>query len=78
MVYKPRGIKLMLNHLLPKFPGSVKSRKIPQEELNKILFHAVPHGGSNQSIMIGFDFESEPFCDAIELFEHLGVAEAIY
>ena len=78
MLYKPRGIKLMLNHLLPKFPGSVKSRKIPQEELNDILLHDVPHGCSKQAIMSGFDFESEPFCAALELFKVMEVAELIY
>ena len=33
-----------LNHYLPLFPGYSATKKIPPEELNKILLHASPNG----------------------------------
>ena len=58
----PRGVKLRqfaarlqeLNNILPKFLGSEKYRKMPQGELNKILFHDVTHRWADQAMMLGF------------------------
>ena len=83
MMRKPRGIKLRqftarlqeLNNLLPKFLGSEKSKKIPQEQLNEILLHSVTHGWSKEEMMLGFNFENNPFCAELELLEHMEVAE---
>ena len=60
----PRGVKLWkfaeiiqyLNNLLPKLPGSGKSKNITQEELNEILLHTVSHGWAKQAMMFGIDF----------------------
>ena len=38
----------------------------------------MPHGWSNQAMMLRFDFESEPFRAALEIFESIEVAEMIY
>ena len=36
------------------------------------------HGWAKQEMMLGFDFESESFCAALELFERTEVEESIY
>ena len=67
-----------LKNILPKFPGSYESRNIPQEELNKILLYSVTHGCANQAMILGFDYESETLFSALEPFERMEIAEAIY
>ena len=72
MIWNTKGVKLQqfaakiqeLNNLLPKFPGSDESRNIPQEELNKILLHDVPHGWSNQ-VAYALCFSSYDWVDNI-------------
>ena len=86
IIRNPRGIKLWqfvarlqeLNNLHPKFTGSYKSKNVFQEELNDILLHDVLHVWANQAMMIGFDFDSEPLHDVLELFKRMEVAESIY
>ena len=79
MICKPRGLKLQkfvsklqnLNSIIPQLHGSDDHKKIPQEELHEILFCDVPHGWANQATMIGFDFESDSFHTALELFKRM-------
>ena len=52
--------------------------KIPKEELNGIFLHAVPHRSANQEMLLGFDFQSETFRAALELFGRMEIAESIY
>ena len=54
-----------------------ESNNIPKNP-NKILLHAVPHRWAKQAMMFMFNFESESFYDAIELFECMEVANTIY
>ena len=67
-----------LNNILPKFPGSEKSKKISQERLNDILLNAVPQGWANQAMVLVIDFESEYFRDTQELIKIMEAVEAIY
>ena len=54
---KPRSMPFKLfyvqltsiNYFIPLFPGSDASKKMPPEELNEILLHAVSSGWSKQS-----------------------------
>ena len=76
MMRKPRRVKLKhfaarlqeWINLLTKFLLSEDSWKIPQKELNKILLNGLPHEWAEQAMLLGFDFESEPFRAALELF----------
>lgn len=38
----------------------------------------MPHGCPNQEMMLGFDFESDPFCAAPELLERIKLTQYIY
>ena len=67
-----------LNNILPKFPGSEKSKKISQEGINDILLNAVPQGWDNQAMVLVFDFESKYFRDKQELFKIMEAVESIY
>ena len=42
-----------INNVLPLFPGTETSKKIPPEDLNKILLHTVPNARANQSYLKG-------------------------
>ena len=41
--------------------GSDESKKIHQEDLNRIVLHIVPHEWDNHAMMLRFDFESYYF-----------------
>ena len=45
-----------LNNYLPLFPGSSASKKMPPEELNEILLHAVPNSWAKQASLQVWDF----------------------
>ena len=85
MIRKLRGLKLCqfdeilqeLKNILPQLPGTDKSKNIPQEELNDILFNGVPHGWAKQAMMLGFDFKIDPLCSAPELSKRMAVAKSI-
>ena len=50
-----------ISNFPPLFPGSEASKKMPPEELNKIILHAVPNGWSNQSYLQVRNFEMKTF-----------------
>ena len=45
-----------LNKYLTLFSGSSTTNKIPPEELNKILLHAIPNGWAKQAYLQGWYF----------------------
>ena len=67
-----------LNSYLPLFPRSSASKKIPPEELNQILLHAVPNGWAKQSYLQGWDFKIKIYKATCKLFERMENAEKIY
>ena len=67
-----------LNNYLPFFPGSSSNKKIPPQELNKILLHAVPKSWAKQAYLQGWDFEMKSYKATCKLFEIIEVAEQIY
>ena len=77
MMQKSRNLKLQqfyarlqeMEKYTPQFPGSDESKNIPQEELNDILLYNVTHGRAKESMVLRFDFESESFQSAMELFD---------
>ena len=85
-MHKPRDIPfkrfvaqlIELNIYLPLFPGSRSAKKIPPEDLNKILLHAVPKGWAKQAYLQGLDFEMKRYKAMYEIFERMEVAEIIY
>ena len=86
MMRNPRNLKLRqfgawnqdLNKYLPQFTKSDDSKNIPKEDLSEILLHVTPNGRDKQETMIGFNFGSEYFHDALEFSEPTEMAEVIY
>ena len=66
-----------LNNYLPLFPGSGAANKIPPEEHNDILLHAVPNGWEKQVYLQGWDFEMKSYKDMCRIFERMEVVEKI-
>ena len=46
-----------LNNILPQIPDLNDFKKLPQEDIKRTLFHAIPHIWSKQDVMLGFDFK---------------------
>ena len=67
-----------LNDYLPLFPGSSSVNKIPLEDLNDILLHAVPKGWAKQAYIQGWNFEMKSYKATWKLFKRMEVAEKIY
>ena len=67
-----------LKNYLLLFPGSSADKKMPPEELNKILLHAVPNGWENQAYLQGWEFEMKSYKDTCELLERMETEEKIY
>ena len=67
-----------LKNYLPLFPGSSANKKIPPEDLNKILLHAFPNGWEKQAYLQGWDFEMKSYKATWKLFKISEVAEKIY
>ena len=66
------------NSYLPLFPGYSASKKMPPEELNQILLHAVPNGWEKQAYVKGLDFKMKRYKATCKLFERMEIAEKIY
>ena len=51
---------------------------MPSEELNNILFHAVPDGWEKQAYPRGWDFEIKSYKAICNMFKQMEVAEKFY
>ena len=57
ILFKTFAARLMkLNNYLPLFPGFSAPKKMPPEELNEILLHAVPNDWAKHAFLQGWDF----------------------
>ena len=67
-----------LNNYLPIFPVSSAAKKIPPEDINNILLHAVPNGWAKQAYLQGWEFDIKSYKAMCELFKRMEVAKKIY
>ena len=67
-----------LNEYLASFLGATLTDKIGVTKLNEILLNIMPNSWSKQAYVQGFDFESITFKKAVNMFEHMEIAESIY
>ena len=67
-----------LNNYLLLFPGSRVSKKIPTEELNRIILNSVPNALEKQAYLRGWDFEGRIYKDTCKIFERMEIAEQVY
>ena len=67
-----------INNFLLIFPGTSSPKKIPTEELNEILLHAVTNGWEKQSYLQVWYFEMETLCETCAMFEQIEIYELVY
>ena len=67
-----------LNNYLPLFHGLRASKKIPPEELNKIILHTVTDGWAKQSCLQGWYFKMKIYKATCDIFERMEVMEIFY
>ena len=66
------------NNFLLVFPGSDTTKKMPTEELNEILLHAVPKNWAKQLYLQVWDFEMELYRETCAMFKRMEIAEQVY
>ena len=83
---KPRAITVRryaarlidLNEYLAPFTGATLNYKIGVTELNEIFINIMPNSWSRQAYVQGFDCEFITLKKAVNMFEHMEIAESIY
>ena len=66
------------NNYLTLFPGSSATNKMPPEDFNNILLHAVPNGWAKQAYLQGQDFQMKIYKSICKLSEIMEVVDKIY
>ena len=64
-----------LNIYLPLFPGYSGAKKMPPEDLNEIMLHALQNGWENQAYLQVWAFDMKSYKATYKLFERMDVAE---
>ena len=67
-----------LNEYLASFPGENVTAKIGVTKLNYILLNIMLNSWPKQEYVQGFDCKSYYFKEAVNMFEHMDIAESIY
>ena len=67
-----------LNEYLASVTGDNIADEMSVPELNVILLNSMPNSWYKQMYVQGFDCEANSFKKAVNMFEHMGIAERIY
>ena len=79
MTFKRFAARLTeMNNLLLLFPGSEVSKKMTQENLNKIILHAVPNAWEKQSYLQEWDFEVKTYKETCAMLKRMEISEQVY
>ena len=79
IIFKQFSARLTeLNNYLTLFLGLSASNKMPPEELNEILLHAVPSGWAKYAYLQSWDFEIKRYKATYDMFKQMEVTEKFY
>ena len=66
-----------IHNFHPLLPISEATKKVPPEDLNYILLHAVPSRWDKQAYIQGWYFEMKTFRETCAMFEGMEIAEQV-